>query len=278
MLVAEQDGRIVGLRAFMRWRLKAGDRTFTAARAVDTATDPATRGQGVFTRLTSEALDLLRTDTDLIFNTPNDQSLPGYLKLGWVIVGTPQVRIRVRRPLTVLRNFRAVNAPAARPRRPRPAPAGVRAADVVDRLDATLLQPYAGIHTPRDHAYLRWRYAEASGLGYRAVTVDGTDGMAVFRVRPRGRLWEATVSEVFVRPGDRRAASRLLGRVAATSGADHVATSFPPGSAAGLATRRRAVPSPKVMTLVVRPLRDELPVDVRSLPAWGLTLGDLEVF
>ena len=44
MLLAERDGRPVGLRAFMRWRLLAGDRVVAAARAVDTATHPDFQG------------------------------------------------------------------------------------------------------------------------------------------------------------------------------------------------------------------------------------------
>ena len=46
MLVAEADGRIVGLRAFMRWEFVAGDGAFRAVRAVDTATHPDYPGAG----------------------------------------------------------------------------------------------------------------------------------------------------------------------------------------------------------------------------------------
>ena len=77
MLVAEADGRIVGLRAFMRWEFAAGDRRFRAVRAVDTATHPDYQGQGIFSRLTLEALDALRDQADFVFNTPNEKSLPG---------------------------------------------------------------------------------------------------------------------------------------------------------------------------------------------------------
>jgi len=59
MLVAEADGRLVGLRAFMRWRFAAGDRQLRAVRAVDTATHPDYQGMGVFSRLTRAALDAL---------------------------------------------------------------------------------------------------------------------------------------------------------------------------------------------------------------------------
>ena len=98
MLVAEDDGRIVGLRAFMRWRFQAGDRELLAVRAVDTATHPDYQGQGIFSRLTLAALDELGGQVDLVFNTPNEKSLPGYLKMGWRPVGQVPIRVRVRHP------------------------------------------------------------------------------------------------------------------------------------------------------------------------------------
>jgi GNAT superfamily N-acetyltransferase len=97
MLVAEETGRIVGLRAFMRWRFRAGSTSIRAVRAVDTATHPHHQGRGIFLRLTSDALALLRGDTDLVFNTPNDKSGPGYLKLGWRPVGRLTMSVRPRR-------------------------------------------------------------------------------------------------------------------------------------------------------------------------------------
>ncbi|MET1012133.1 MAG: GNAT family N-acetyltransferase, partial [Actinomycetota bacterium] len=62
MLVAESDGRIVGLRAFMRWRFLSGSRLLSAVRAVDTATHPDYQGRGIFSKLTREALEVLRVD------------------------------------------------------------------------------------------------------------------------------------------------------------------------------------------------------------------------
>ena len=77
MLVAEHEGRLVGLRAFMRWRFTAlGDR-LEAARAVDTATHPDYQGMGIFTRLTLALLEVIDGHVDLVFNTPNAKSGPG---------------------------------------------------------------------------------------------------------------------------------------------------------------------------------------------------------
>ena len=82
-------------------------------RAVDTATHPDHRGIGIFSMLTDQALHELRGQAELVFNTPNGRSLPGYLKMGWRTVGRIPVAVRVRRPITVARGYRRIGSTAA---------------------------------------------------------------------------------------------------------------------------------------------------------------------
>ena len=57
------DGRIAGLRVFLRWRFRTPQgQTLSAVRAVDTATHPDFQGRGIFTTLTLGALPDLRDD------------------------------------------------------------------------------------------------------------------------------------------------------------------------------------------------------------------------
>jgi GNAT superfamily N-acetyltransferase len=281
LLLAESEGRLVGLRAFLRWRFLAGDRAVAAARAVDTATHPDVQGQGIFRRLTLTALEEVRGQVDLVFNTPNAKSRPGYLKMGWQEVGRVPVAVRVRRPLRLLRGRRPGAVPG-----PAPPVAAPAAASVLDRGPevAGLLwrEPAAdGLATARDLGYLRWRYGAAPLLGYRAVT-DERDGelagLAIFRVRPRGGLWETTVAEVLA-GGDQGTARRLLRRIAQAAPADHLTFAAPAGSAAaGAAARGGFLPAPAGITLVANPLAGDLRPDPSKLGSWSLSLGDLEVF
>lgn len=96
VLGAFEDEQLIGLRAFMRWRLvDAQGRRWACARAVDTATHPAHQGKGIFSKLTLEGLEYLRADgTDIVFNTPNGKSGPGYRKMGWVAVAPLSAGIR----------------------------------------------------------------------------------------------------------------------------------------------------------------------------------------
>jgi GNAT superfamily N-acetyltransferase len=279
LLVAEADDRLIGLRAFMRWRFLAGGRALDAVRAVDTATHPDYQGMGVFSRLTRAALDELEGQVDLVFNTPNGRSGPGYLKLGWREVGRVPVAVRVRRPLRLLAGGRA----RARPEPPVAAPP---AAEVLADADAVagLLErepPAPGIATARDLGYLAWRYGAAPLLGYRAVVEEGDGalaGLALFRVRRRGRRWESTVAEVLA-GGDARLAGRLLRRVARAAPVDHLTFHAPAASPlARAALAGGFLPSPAGILLVVNPRRPGIAPDPTDLGSWSLSLGDLEVF
>jgi GNAT superfamily N-acetyltransferase len=286
MLIAEADGRVVGLRAFMRWRFVAGDTVFRAVRAVDTATDPEYQGRGIFTRLTLEALDALRGEADFVFNTPNGKSLPGYLKMGWSLVGQVPVRVKVRRPVRFVRNARGWKS-AAEVGRAAPGPVAPTASirltdDDIQALQAEGAGSDPRFHTPIGHAYLRWRYADAPLLGYRATEERRRGelrGLAIFRVRPRGELTECTVAETIARDGDVASATRALRRAAVSAPVDHVVGSFPSGSVAGRAALRAGfVRVPGGLTLAVNTLGHHLEPDPRDLPSWGTSAGDLEVF
>ncbi len=96
-------GKVVGLRVFMRWELLGHGRVYRAGRAVDTATHPDWRRRGFFEHMTIALTERLTAEGfDLTFNTPNQFSLPGYLKMGWEEVGRLPLRVKVRRPARVL--------------------------------------------------------------------------------------------------------------------------------------------------------------------------------
>ncbi|MEX2421150.1 MAG: GNAT family N-acetyltransferase, partial [Actinomycetota bacterium] len=220
MIVAESDQRIIGFRALMRWRFRVGDRAIEAVRPVDTVTHPEFRGRGIFSMLTRKALDSLKGEVDLVFNTPNSNSLPGYLKMGWQMVGKIPVSVRICRPARFLagRLLRGRSSGESLPARP-PVMAPTAAESLADRAAvSTLIEgsevPARGFSTPKSVEYLRWRYGAAPLLGYHAVREErGGEviGLALFRLRAHGSLWGLSVGDMIVRPGDVRTARRLLG-------------------------------------------------------------------
>jgi GNAT superfamily N-acetyltransferase len=285
-LVAEDAGRVIAVRLFMRWQLRVGTETVHAVRAVDTATHPDYRGRGLFRTLTLQALDTWRHEIDVVFNTPNDKSGPGYLSMGWRTVGVLPVAIRVVKPFRFAMNV----ASAAAARRGKqafppslatacPLPPAAEAFDDEAALAELLgeAQTRVALHTTVTPEYLRWRYGPESRLDYRCIRVERHGrlvGLAFARPRVRGRLSELMLSQLVVRPGDTAAARAVL-RSARLGGTDHVVAHLGqglPGRSAGYLTVPRWG-----IRLVANPRRP-LPVDPLQLASWDLSLGDLEVF
>jgi GNAT superfamily N-acetyltransferase len=268
------SGRLAGFRTFSRWRFRRGDETVEAVRAVDTATHPDYQGQGIFTRLTRHALgELAAGRVACVFNTPNDQSRPGYLKMGWRQVARLPVAATPRSPRSLARIARA-RTPADK--WSAPTTAGVPVTDVVaDGPLAGLLDaahPADGrLRTERTPAYLAWRYGFPP-LCYRAMVAPGgpADGVVVFRLRRRGAALEAAVCERIVPDGAARVADRLVRQVLRETGADHAVEIGPPRPARGV------LPIPgQGPTLVWREVTD---AEMPPADAWALGLGDIELF
>ncbi|MFI5048151.1 MAG: GNAT family N-acetyltransferase [Acidimicrobiia bacterium] len=274
MWVAEAHDRIVGFRAFLRWRFRRADGTLVrAVRAVDTATVPEFQGRGIFTRLTLDALDELRDDgVDLVFNTPNASSLPGYLKMGWQELGRLPVVVRPNRwrfPLTVLTARRAAGRDAV------PGSAGAPAEETfADReaLESLLaaVPERLGLATDRTPELYAWRYGNPH-LGYRVVhTGSFADGCAVYRLRRRGRAVEAVVCDVLAPRGDPQRTRELVAAVARERDADYlIRLGCDAVAVSGF------VPVPRMgPVLTCRPLDGSTaPV----LADWRLSMGDVEL-
>jgi hypothetical protein len=273
--VAESDGELAGFRTFVRWEFEHPDgRVRRAVRAVDTATHPAFQGQGIFTRLTRAALDELRDDgVDFVFNTPNDKSRPGYLKMGWSEVGRLPVRVRPSGPRALWRMARA-RVPAGKWSLPCTAgwaPVDVFAdAGVVDLLASQ--PPAAGLRTRRTVEQLRWRYG-LEPLHYRVVTAGGaaSRGLLVFRLRPRGSAVEVVVADVLARGGDAAIERALVRELRRLKLGDYLI---------GVDRRRRPpggfVPLPGQGPILT--WRSVTETDAPDLADWDLHLGDIELF
>lgn len=263
ILVAEADGRVVGLRAFMRWDLCTRDGGMLACvRAVDTATHPDYQRRGIFRSLTMAGLEIAEEEgIDLVFNTPNPKSKAGYLTMGWKEVGAIKVLLRPH-PFRLGRD-------GDEGRLPEPA-------QFIDgeppRFDGLGDRPSIGLRTNRTPQYLRWRFRDHPTARY--LRVDAKDGTAVVRPNYREGRRELIISELMgTKPRE------AMRRVIHTSRAGYEVAWFSAGSPerrAALSAGMVPVPWPTALTLVARPLR-ELPVDVTRMSAWDLALGDLEL-
>jgi glycosyltransferase involved in cell wall biosynthesis/predicted N-acetyltransferase YhbS len=266
MWVACDGDRVVALRVFMRWQFRRGNETLRAVRAVDTATDPDYQGKGLFTALTLHGLDALRIDgVDFIFNTPNEQSLPGYLKMGWQVVGQVPAAFRLRTPGSLLRTAKARVAADLWS-----LPLEVGSPfdewfDTAHHVVAPLEQGPREIVTDRSDAFLAWRYGTPL-LDYRSFTVDGES--LVVRGRQRGAARELVFADSIGLAPDE--SGRSAARCLRAAGFDHALRAGSPD------LRHGFVPLPgggPVLTFRSLNLSSAPP-----LANWRLTMGDVELF
>jgi hypothetical protein len=257
----EARGGLLALRLFLRWGLQENGYALGAVRAVDTATAVRAQGQGYFKRLTMMAIDTaVADDVDLVFNTPNEKSGAGYLKMGWREVGRKGVWLRAGRPSF---SGRIDGDPVD--------------VEVVARsIAAQMTEP--GIRTRHTVATLRWRYVDIPGFSYRMHRVG--DAVAVFRRQRRRGVPECTICELH-HPATLRGVAQAtklvdeLGR--GFAGFVSVMTTSSTTAAALLAAG--GVRLPLGPRLFVRPLAmrrvDPMP---ETHERFALGIGDLELF
>jgi hypothetical protein len=103
-------------------------------------------------------------------------------------------------------------------------------------------------------------------------------GMAIFGLRQRGELWEGSVCELLVRPGDHRTVARLLAQVVRAAPVDYLAAVPVAGSGqARMLLRAGFVGSPiGARALGVSRYRERIEPDPKLSSSWSLSFGDLE--
>lgn len=163
VLLAVKDETFVGVRAFMKWNWQLGDKVWVAYRAVDTSTHPSHQGKGIFKKLTLQALkDVQKGQETFIFNTPNDKSRPGYLKMGWVEVASIPIAI-VPTLGYFFQSIFSKKRNATHPIAPQ------KLEELCVAHNGVLSQKNV-LFTPKSAAYLKWRFEQNPMQHYEVVS------------------------------------------------------------------------------------------------------------
>lgn len=304
IVVAAEDGRVVGARSLFALRMAAGDRRYDALEPCDTMVHPDHRRRGLFTRMNERAIERYADRADLFFNFPNDRALPGNRKLGWRVVERPATYYRIQRASALAPRAGRVGDAAARGYlrlRERLADAGGDyGVEWVGGVPAETLASLAdesvpGLHAARGEPFYRWRFADPRRSYETVLATDGGEPVAALVVgesRSDGGPTVVRVADVLPLgdvPGRTRALATLLDAVVdASVHADLlVASDALPSSvlsSRGFHSDRRPplslVASPSVH--VVRPLPGRLEswsLDGQSLTdpeTWRLTLAEVD--
>jgi predicted N-acetyltransferase YhbS len=265
VLVVVENDEIIGVRAFMHWQWQLGDQVFSTFRAVDTATHPAHQGKGVFKKLTLNAIEIAKEQgDDFIFNTPNTQSLPGYLKMGWKEVAKLKIRVKTANPFNWFENKTGKSYT-------------VNNTCVDDQL-ANLISGYntlkAGkskLFTLKSPEYLLWRY-ENNPLQKYEVKAEQDFYLAGY-IKEHKFFKELRITEhIYSDDPGLQKINKAVKELSKKFGA-HIITSA--GLNSGLGFSGNFGP---VLTLRNVNLDLNLNQELLQLNNWSYTLGDLELF
>lgn len=263
VLLAESDGKLIGVRAFLCWEFWMDGAIRKACRAVDTAVHPAYQGKGIFKKLTLALLATMEKEgLDLVYNTPNSESLPGYLKMGWEKWGKLPLKL----------DFHLNSGKNNHPLNPRNWEEIKYLVEVLEAQSATSGQ------TVLKSGYLRWRYLDSPICPYHFLS-NGRSYLLFYRIKEGKMGRELRICDFFYldefSKTDKKELHEALKSAQRLSGARF--TSY-----AGLATHKihllklGALPILKVGPLVtLRGIHSDFnPLNQN----WCWSLGDLEVF
>lgn len=269
VLVAVEEEKIIGVRAFMRWDWNLKGKVFHTNRAVDTATHPDHQGKGIFKKLTLKAVELAKNyGDDFIFNTPNDQSRPGYLKMGWKISG--KIRVGVKPSWYSFWKIGSSSNDYLISYYTSPKEIGTLCSAWNSRLESN-----ARLFTPKTHKYLNWRY-EQNPLQEYEVFADVGIYLAA-SIKKRKKLKELRIVECIFEENkeNSKKINNTLRKWSSKYGVQVISFSPELKKPGGAAVSGSFGP-----TLTTRDLNFKVghTPEVANVEKWSYSLGDLELF
>lgn len=273
VLITEADGQVVGVRAFLKWQWKYKGQVLQAIRAVDTATHPDFQGKGIFKKLTLQGLeDAKRQGIHLVYNTPNESSKPGYLKMGWVEMGRMALKLKVS-PFA----YKQQTLP------PLPEQNWTKLAELLPKL-SNPIEKADQVQTLLSPAYIQWRYQDNPLFDYYFLS-DYHSYALFFRFKSHGFGQEMRIVDLLIneRQFDRRSKKTLANSfqkisemcfMTSASGRHfQLVNGVYPGM--GLIP---VVDKGPIVTLRNVSLQEHEFAELSRQENWGYALGDLELF
>jgi N-acetylglutamate synthase-like GNAT family acetyltransferase len=275
VLLAEENNQLIGLRAFLQWKWQNDNGVYKAVRAVDTATHPNHQGKGLFKKLTLQAVaDCKENGIDFVFNTPNEKSRPGYLKMGWIDQGPMPVSIKpVRIATIVLRKLKKEKASDE---------SYLATPDwkIISALPDIIPSIANQLQTVVSKAYINWRYGINPLFPYSFIT-DQHSYLLIYRIKSQGPIRELRVADIFPLHASVNYADlkKQFRKTVSLQKADIISVSYPNlqrwNKALGHFYIKTKGP---LVTLRQLAINDSIFQYMCPNTAWNYSLGDLELF
>jgi N-acetylglutamate synthase-like GNAT family acetyltransferase len=264
VLIAEENEEIIGVRAFLRWNYAQNGKIIRTCRAVDTATHPKYQGKGIFSKLTLALLEELQQEgVQAVFNTPNTQSTPGYLKMGWEKWGNLPLKLKFHLGKTKskqgpLSDWHAVEGL-------------ITSLEAENQSDSKLI-------THLSPGYLNWRYRDSPLFPYHYLS-DGNSYLLIYRIKEgkmgrEFRICDFFTTAAFSKLQEKAFKKALNGQIQASGArfSSFSGLSYPSQNSLDMGF----LPILKIGPLVtLRKIQEDfIPLN----QPWHWSLGDLEVF
>lgn len=176
-----------------------------AYQPADTVVDPNYQGKGLFNRMTKKALEVAEEKKGaFIFNFPNQNSLPGYLNLGWNYVSKLNWYVKIKNPRYFLnQNKKAENL------------SNLKNYKIIEEKikDIKFKDNFDGyIKAIKSFDFVKWRYLEHPFFDYGMVSYESSRKKvwSVFSINNVGNYREMFVVDII---GDYRLIKGLLKNV-----------------------------------------------------------------
>ncbi|MGI9896059.1 GNAT family N-acetyltransferase [Vibrio natriegens] len=174
-IAVDSNNKVLAFRAFVRWEFIYLGEIKSYLRPVDSAVCPTARGRGLFKSLTLHVINSpVASAFDGIFNTPNENSLPIYLHLGWKKISNLTFSILPLYPIpTFSNNLKKISY------------------DKLSKFTKSINK--CGTNT--DLTYLKWRYVDCPTFDYLYFEVSD-NCIVIYRINKRYFLTEAIICDV----------------------------------------------------------------------------------
>ncbi|MEN2283860.1 GNAT family N-acetyltransferase [Algoriphagus sp. SE2] len=265
ILIAVEKTRIIGVRVFLRWEFLVNGNVVKACRAVDTAIDPAYQGKGIFSKLTLSLIDKIKKEgIDFIYNSPNNDSMPGYVKMGWQKWGKLPLKLEF-------------HLKAGKNKHPLQPENWIKIEKLIQKIEqSNATQNYP--KTNLKQGFLKWRYHECPLFPYYFLS-DEENYVLFYRIKESRLGRELRVTDLFIlnqlENETKLQLQRSLSKVQRLCGARFTSfsgTQYPDQKAIYLGSLPILKAGP---LLTIRKVKEEFhPMKVD----WKWSLGDLEVF
>lgn len=280
VLLCWDNDCLIGVRAFMRWQWKQGETTYSALRAVDTATHINYQGKGIFKKLTLALVEYCKEREDhFVFNTPNEQSKPGYLKMGWEEAGKLPISITILRPFRLIKNI-FIQASSS----------DIKNDSIghylshrgLEALLSSHLSKNGSITTKVSKDYLKWRYLDVPVANYIAIGEEIGDeltGLIFGRIKKTRFGNELRITDMFAT--SRYSGNSILSKVKTFQHSwniDYCTCIGITRSNSNNLFSKSTLRAPIGPVVTVRPLSLQNLNSLKNFNQWSPSLGDLELF